>query len=552
MLSSILSKPPFSLSQNDIDWVESRWDALDDTGRIAQLFCLISTGHDAEERTRLKTIRPGGVTRFFGADTGWDVEAGAIRDFQEDAEVPLLVTSDLEGARMSLPFGIHFPNALATAAIDDPDLTAELARHTAEEARALGINWHFGPVLDINATPRSPIVATRSFGSDIDRISEQGLAQIRAFQDSGLAATAKHWPGEGYDDRDQHLLTTINPLSIDVWHETFGRLYREAIEAGVMAVMSAHIAWPSYARAAGVEEGVELYRPASVSPVLNQKLLREEMGFNGVIVSDASEMAGLTAFMDRVEAKIEILTSGADMVLFSGDPEGEIEAIRGALHAGRLSEDRLKEAFARVVGMKAALGLHQPEAPRTRPDSAPIQKKINAALRRAPVVEKDVNALLPISPAQHKRITVVSHGIIEPIWNSTLPVIFPDLLRAEGFEVTLCQPGDPIDSTTTDLLIYCLAEETLATRGRIFLDWSKIGGGLRGAMRRPWHEVPTLMIAFGYPYYLYDAPRVPCYINAWTTMDEMQEAVVDLILGRCEAEGHSPIDAFAGAPDAKY
>jgi beta-N-acetylhexosaminidase len=103
-----------------------------------------------------------------------------------------------------------------------------------------------------------------------------------------------------------------------------------------------------------------------------------------------------------------------------------------------------------------------------------------------------------------------------------------------------------------DLVIYAFSEETLLTRGRIFLDWAKLGGGMRGAMQRVWHQVPTLMISFGYPYYLYDAPRVPTYINAWATMDGMQEAVIDLLLGRGEWNKNSPIDAFDGCPDARF
>ena len=152
----------------------------------------------------------------------------------------------------------------------------------AEEARAIGINWSFTPVIDINATFRSAIVATRRYGADVEVIERQTLTQIAEFQAAGVAATVKQWPGEGFDDRDLHLVTTINPLTMAAWEANFGRDYRAAIGAGVMSVMSvmsAHIALPAYVLAATTDAGGEAYRPASVSRALNIDLLRGELGF---------------------------------------------------------------------------------------------------------------------------------------------------------------------------------------------------------------------------------------------------------------------------------
>ena len=139
-------------------------------------------------------------------------------------------------------------NPLGLAAVDDIEATAEISRIMAEEARAAGINWTFTPVVDINAAFRSAIVATRGFGSDVDTIERHALIQLKVFQEHGIAATAKHWPGEGYDDRDQHLVTTVNPQTIEEWERTFGRLYRAAIKAGVLSVMSGHIAFPAFVK----------------------------------------------------------------------------------------------------------------------------------------------------------------------------------------------------------------------------------------------------------------------------------------------------------------
>jgi len=142
-------------------------------------------------------------------------------------------------------------------------------------------------------------------------------------------------------------------------------------------------------------------------------------------------------------------------------------------------------------------------------------------------------------------------GITDSMMKRRHEVILPELLRREGFEVTVHEPGTPITAEGFEIAIYALAEETLLTRGRIFLDWAAIGGGLDGTMRRLWTDMPVVMISFGFPYYLYDAPRVPTYINAWATMDPMQQTVVDLLLGRASWQGKSPVDAFV-VPDAHY
>lgn len=546
-----LTKPPFNLDREAIEWVSATWEGLSEQARVAQLFNLRSAGDDPDERARIARLAPGGVTRFFFGDDG-RAERELISGLQADADVPLLVSADLEGSRMSLPFGTQVPNPIALAAIDDVAVTEEVTEIMAREARAVGVNWTFTPVLDINAMPRSPIAATRGYGSDPDTISRHALAQLRTFQKAGIAATAKHWPGEGHDDRDQHLVTTINPLSLEDWEATHGRLYREAIDAGVMSVMTAHIAFPAFARHVGAGDGVEAYRPASVSAALNRTLLRERLGFNGIIVSDASRMAGLSAFLPAHESKVQIIASGCDVILFSLDPAGEMAAVREAVRSGRISAERFEDAVTRVLGLKAALGLHRPSALPDFPDTTASRARMDEVLRRAPVLEKDVNSILPLDPERHHRILMFAPGIIEPMRRARLELALPQMLRKEGFDVVVHDPDERIDPTGFDLAIYALSEETLLTRGRIFLDWAGFGPGIDDAMRRLWHEIPVVMVSFGYPYYLYDAPRVPAYINAWATMEPMQAATVDLLLGRAEWNRKSPVDAFAGAPDSVY
>jgi beta-N-acetylhexosaminidase len=438
--------------------------------------------------------------------------------------------------------------------VGDLQASRTIARIMADEARAIGINWSFTPVIDINAAFRSAIVATRGFGSDLDTIEAQALAQIETFQAHGVAATAKHWPGEGYDDRDQHLLTTINPLSMADWHASFGRLYRSAIDQGVMSIMAGHIALPAYVHAQTPDAGVEAYRPASVSRALNLDLLRGDLGFNGLIVSDATPMAGFGAWAPRSDMLPEVIENGCDLILFTDDPEGDMAVVTRALADGRISAARLEQALVRILGLKAWAGLHR-GAPRAdlaalaRPENRAAAQAITA---RAPVLEKDVQNLLPLSPQRHRRVLLFSTGVVVPFSPEPLPFDLPDMLTAEGFSVTAYQPGMAVSPQEFDLVLYLFGEETLLTRGRIFLDWLRLTGHFGAAMRRHWHAIPTLMVSFGYPYYLYDAPRAPTYVNAWATMPSMQRAVVECLLGRAEWNRNSPVDAFCGLPDARY
>jgi beta-N-acetylhexosaminidase len=553
--TDLLRRAPFHLDDAGITWVETTLAGLSPDARAGQLFVHSSMGKDPGELARLAALQPAGITRFYTSDLDYEIDF--IDSLRASAPLPLLISADLEGSRMSLPFGTEVPNPLALAAINDTDASRDIARIMAQEARAMGINWSFTPVLDINAAFRSPIVATRGFGANPDIIQAHALAQIEVFQSNGVAATVKHWPGEGHDDRDQHLVTTINPLTLPEWDASHGALYRAAIDAGVLSVMSAHIAFPAFVRELQPDAGIEAYRPASVSRILNDDLLRGRLGFNGLIVSDATPMAGFGSWGPRTQMLPEVIENGCDLILFSPDPAADLALIKTAIADGRISPARLQAALIRILGLKAALGLHKtaftPAASQRAQLGRPANRTAAQAIsNRAPTLVKDVQNLLPLSPAKTKRLLIVSGGIISPIHPEPTPFDLPDLLRAEGFDVTVFAPGGDIDPGLHDAMIYLFGEETLLTRGRIFLDWAKVAGNFHAAMSRHWHDIPTAIISFGYPYYLYDAPRVPTYINAYATMPSMQRAVLDCLLGRTAWNSHLPHDPFCGLPDARF
>ncbi|MFF0921315.1 glycoside hydrolase family 3 protein [Rhizobium leguminosarum] len=553
-----LRKAPFNLDDAAISWIRDVYASLDLDDKIGQLFTLIMIGTDEEDFKRIASLRPGGVTRFFTADL--EFERRVISDLVAKSKVPPIISADLEGSRHSFAFGTPVLGQLGLAAVDDVQATEKSSEILAREGRAMGVRWSFTPVIDINTAFRSPIVGTRSYGSDVNKIERHAVAHVHGLQRNGVAATAKHWPGEGYDDRDQHLVTTTNPLSMDEWKETFGRLYRTLIAEGVLAIMSGHISLPAYIRSKMPDAGLEAFRPASVSRLLNVDLLRNELGFNGIIVSDATPMGGLSAWGHHLDTLPDIIANGCDMILFSDEPEEDMAAVKGAIEDGRITPERLEEAVLRVLALKAHLKLFQPSD--VLPDAAEARHLLahpdNVAasreyIGRSPTLVKDVNGIFPLDPAKTKRVLLVDGGIIHPLMPQPLEFLLPALLRKEGFEVTIDRPDIVPTPDDFDLVLYALGDESLLVRGRIFVDWHRMGGGgLFKAMYRPWTNIPSVMISFGHPYHLYDAPRVPAYINAYSTMDSVQEAVVDCMLGRKPFLGTNPVDPFCGLEDARY
>ncbi|KKC37871.1 hypothetical protein WH87_09355 [Devosia epidermidihirudinis] len=551
-----LSAAPFHLDDAAIAWVNTTRDGLTPRDKLAQLFVLLERGAPAEVAETVRNFRPGGITRIYSSDLASEVSLA--NELNGNSPIPLFISADLEGSRMSLPFGSSVPNPLGLAAVDDVEATTAISTIMAQEAGAVGLNWSFTPVIDINAAFRSAIVGTRSYGSDIDKIERHALAQIAAFQANGVAATVKHWPGEGYDDRDQHLVTTVNPLSISEWETSFGRLYRKAIDAGVLSVMSAHIAFPAFVRELDPDAGAEAYRPASLSRVLNQTLLRDQLGFNGLIVSDATPMAGMGDWGPRDVVLPEAVIAGCDVILFSDDSNADLMRLVKAVADGRLTQERVDEAVTRVLALKAALGLHKQRSDLSLANAQAVvsseqsRMTVDSVTARVPTLVKDVTGVVPIAPNKHKRVLVFSGGVILPFVPHPLPLSVPERLEKEGFEVTLYTPSLNVSPKDFDLVLYLFAEETTLGRSRIFLDWVKLTGSVFGAMARYWHDIPTLMISFGYPYYLYDAPRVPAYVNAYGSSEALQAAVVEAILGRRPFAGTSPVDPFVGSEQGKY
>ena len=301
----------------------------------------------------------GGVIVSVGSPTE---VAAKINNLQALAKYPLLVGADLEsgaGYRMRgavfLPNNIAlggatlFPSLMAVGATGDERHAYEMGRITATEARAVGVHLPFAPVLDVNNNPENPVIATRSFGEDPAAVARMGSAFVRGLQDHGAVATGKHFPGHGDTGVDSH----VNLPVIRVDRERLDRIelrpFREAIAAGMGAVMSAHVSIPTLTGS--------ISTPSTLSPAVLSDLLRGEMGFDGVIVTDAMDMRAITRGFGAGEAVVLALEAGADIILMPENPRAARESLVAAVRSGRISEARVDRSVGRILKLKEQMGL---------------------------------------------------------------------------------------------------------------------------------------------------------------------------------------------------
>ena len=547
-----LAATHFKLDPEALDWVSATISRMSWQDKLRQLFCLLQVGDDVAEAESTASFRPGSIFRAPGPDpeTAWRATHAA----QMSSVVPLLIAGDLEGGHAHPSCLSSVPNALAVAAADDTELTLSFYSSMASEARALGFNWTFGPVVDINSAWRSAIVGTRSYGSDVSRVLRHASAYVRAMQAAGIGCTAKHWPGEGQDDRDQHLVVTHNPQSREEWEDSYGRLYRGLISEGVMSVMPAHISLPAWQ----VESPG---RPASVCSDLTQGLLRERLGFQGLITSDATPMGGLAGWAPRDVVVPSVIAAGCDVMLFSHSPEEDLTLLQRALESGALAESRIDAAVTRQLAMKAALGLHRVSSANAstrvqldKGQAEEVRVSVQSVARKAVTIVKQAPDVLPIDVKRHRRIVVMEQqgdpmlpGLPEP---SIEPLL--QALRERGFEPRRHERNTPVVSADTDLLLYVLTQESTLTRSHIQVDWRQLHGDFPFSMLRWWHDVPTIMVSFGHPFHIYEAPQVPTYLNAYSCVPPMQLAVVDAITGASAISGRSPVDMSCGLPASAF
>lgn len=562
-----LQAKPFYLSDEDIRWVETTLAGMSLDEKIGQLFCLIiRTLDEAYLNDLVRQVKPGGLMlRHMPAS-----EAVTVNRFlQESSKIPLLLAANFERGGDGLAVeGTSLGTPMQVAATDDDRLAYRLGVVCGREGAAVGANWAFAPIIDIDFNFRNPITNIRTFGSDPARVRRMGVQYVQGVQENGLAASIKHFPGDGVDERDQHLVTSVNSLSCEEWDATYGAAYQACIEAGAMTVMAGHILQPAYTRKLNPGILDKDILPATLSYELITQLLKEQLGFNGLVVTDATTMAGMTIPMPRARAVPQAIAAGCDMFLFTRNLEEDFGYMRQGLADGVITSERLNEALRRIFGLKAALKLHRKQAAgKLVPSLDEAMKTLGTAEHKAWAAEcadksvtlvKSEAGVLPISAAKTKRVLLYDieseQSFFEPVKVSVAET-FQKLLELEGFQVERFNPNQgmegmmmPYSAITGkyDLILYLVRLATKSNQTVVRIEWAQpMGANVPIYMTC----VPTIFISVGNPYHLLDAPRVRTYINTYHSTEVVLQALVDKLVGRSEFKGKSPVDAFCGMWD---
>lgn len=560
---------PFELSDSQIKWVNQTLARLSEEEKIGQLFHLVTyTSDPAALRHLAKDLGIGGCMMRTMA---LEELAATVNGLQKEADIPLLLSANIEAGTESVcEEGTRFGTEMACAAAHDPALYKQVCEAIGEETAAVGINYAFAPIIDIDYNYENPITNTRTYGSDPKIVAELGSIYVKTMQSFGLVTSIKHFPGDGCDSRDQHLVASVNNKTADEWMATYGRAYQAGIDAGALSVMTGHIMQPAWSKRLNPSLKDEEILPGLASKELLQGLLRGKLGFNGLIISDSSTMAGLNTLLPRSIAVPTVIAAGCDMFLFTKNLEEDWQFMRDGLKNGILSRERLDEAVSRILAVKAKLRLPEKKADGSlyvNVDSArkilanPAHKALAKQIAEKSItLVKEEKGVLPLNAKKYPRVLVYGLNGAAPKINVYRNVAaIGEKVVAEfekrGYKATLFTPkpgfegmADPVKDFTDnyDLIVYAASYQTKSNQTVVRIEWSEpFGANVPVYM----HSIPTIFISFENPYHLIDVPRVRTYINTYGCSPLVMDSLFEKLEGKSAFEGLSPVDAFCGKWD---
>lgn len=519
--------------------------SLDDL--CGQLLCYNVPGRwTAEEFEEIaKRTKPGGI---FGVRKKEDIKLYTDM-INKYTKAPVIVSADIEnGPGCAIEGETLMPHSMAWGACDDEELLEKAGEATAAICRKNGVHWTFSPIIDINTNPDNPITNIRAISDSAKQVAKMGCAYARGLQKNHyMVAGCKHFPGDGVDDRNQHFCTTINSLSKEEWMETFGYVYREAFKAGTCSVMAAHIAAPAFQ-----EEDIDPIlgpKPAILSYELMTKLLKEELGFKGCIVSDALSMVGSCSMVDEKDLVPEFIRAGGDMALFPL-PE-DFDRLKEAVLNKKVSMERLKDAVRRVMILKNEARLFPDDC--INPDEIEIKYDIEAiadeiADKSISVIRNTQN-LIPLNLKKGAKVLMINVQKEELQRNSLAYIryldTFAEEFRKRGYEVV--ELGQQNDREVLEkhlkeadcVLVNCKISCQDYPGGSLRIGWPQIGPFWRGAAIK--HPC-MIFTSFGDPYKIHDFPYLRTYVNAYSSSESTQKAVAKVLLGEIEPQGKSPVE----------
>lgn len=546
--------PDAPLTPEQRAWVDSTLATLDLRARVAQMVHVWILGDYsnwddptfAQARGWVAGDGVGGITMSLGSP----IEvAEKINALQRIASVPLLVASDLEPGLGRLVGGVHVPSLLrggsatllttnmAIGAAGREEDAYEAGRITGREARAIGIMMAFSPTSDVNNNPANPVINTRSFGEDPRAVAMLTAAFVRGLQSEGVVATAKHFPGHGDTDTDSHLalpVVTSNRARLD---SVELRPFKAAIDAGVGAIMTAHIALPALGQPS---------TPATLVPEVIGGLLRDSLGFGGMIVTDALSMEGVGVGYGVGESAVLAVKAGADVLLKPNDIAAAIRAVVAAVESGGIPADRIAASARRTLEMKARLGLHDNryvDLGRLRHVvGAPEHLEVAEGIaERAMTLVRDKSNLVPV--ARDGRVAVVTYAPeLEVLAGRTFLAELRRLVpKATGVRISPRTGQAELDSLTrtiagSDRIIVTTHVRTIEGEGRFAIP-RRVSDWIDGLAARE----RVIVVANGNPYVIRDFPRVSSYLVTYGIDPGLEQAAARALAGAIPIVGTSPI-----------
>ena len=470
-----------------------------------------------------------------------------LNRLQRTSVVPLLFTADFEGGAGYIVDGAtRLPRAMALGASRDPGLAERAGELAAREGRALGVHVDFYPVVDVNNNPRNPIINVRSFGEDPALVSEMAVAYMTGIHEGGMLSTAKHFPGHGDTATDTHLDLAIIEKPRAALDAVELPPFKAAIAAGVDAIMSTHIRLPALDPTPG--------RPATLSRPILTGLLRQELGFDGLVFTDSMSMRAIGKGFGNEQAAGLAVAAGVDIVLDPPDPEAALRGIRAAVDAGEIPRDQLDRSVLRVLRAKARLGLDRARLVDVEAVPVALGGRKNAAVAdeiaaRAVTLVKDERALVPLRPPQGARMLLLSLVDYASGWREGPPgrVLVPEMKRRFP-DLTAVELTDRATAGEMDL-VKALARRSDVVVAATFVRVASYSGrmDLSNAQQDLVETLaadasrPFVTIAFGNPYVASLAPKLPAMMLTYEIGDASEAAAVRALCGEAPIGGRLPI-----------
>lgn len=574
-----LKAQPFCLDDAQIKWVEDTISSMTLDEKVGQLFVLMRKSLDPEEiRRTVETYHQGGL-RWQGGDR--EQVYAQNRCYQEHSKIPMFVACNCDnGGDGVLKDGTFIATAAGAGASKDTTAAYYQGLVAGREASALGCNWSFNPVADIFMNWRNTIVNTRSFGENVDTVIANAKAYIKGMHESNMACCCKHFPGDGVEERDQHLVLGVNDLSAEEWEKTFGKVYQAMIDDGLESIMVGHIALPEMTRKLRPGIADSDIMPATLAPELLTDLLRDKMGFNGVVITDASHMAGIACMEKREVAVPKAIASGCDMFLFANDLEEDFAYMKQGVENGVITEERLSDALHRILGLKAKLKLYEKENAIPDPErkntvigcEEHLRYQAEAADACVTLV-KDTQKNLPINPEKQKRARLVyiqSTPTSKAYSGDPVKKVVIEELERAGFTVDVApnfhdleveEGPNPMHMLTMmhcgkmeefrakyDVVFLVINVHGYAQENEVRLRWS-----CNHSSELPWYatEVPTVGISLNYTTHLIDVPQVHTFVNANGETRTYIRTAIEKICGKSEFTATPGETVFCGKWDTR-